>query len=341
MHNDLKLNSLFMDYSVKTKCCFISAVSDDKFIEWYKTLVNLPKNWEIYILRNKSIKKETLEFAQTIRKSIIKVVPNENYREPTLTECNIKFVKLRFDSLMLSQPKEDEWIMFGDDDMFILEGFSEDIKQLDDIADRIDWCVASHLPHHAQVAKDAVFEGIRHGQYFKYKTKAFEEYLRFIDCVGAGEDSLLAIIYYKFYRVVAIFLPSVNHKGANLSTYLSTQYHPLYLSSKVFAYIEEGFTQEQLFNNGQKQRCLYANIQHLLLPYYEKDLLGNTPPPLKELQRDCREKSNDGRPFVCGLGDTTDKRICKFFKPLGNRKTHICHWYAYNNMCVCPTKITD
>lgn len=323
---------------MQVKVCIISAVFDDKFIEWYKTLSNLPLDWRIYILRNKPLLESTYKVISEMEhfnRTEILEVANENYRSVEMEGCNLKFVKLRYDSLMLAKPKEDEWIMFGDDDMFILDEFREDIKQLEKVSDDIDWCVASHLPHGPELAKDAVFEGIRHGQFFKYKIKAFEEYKRFIDCVGAGEDSILALIYYKWYRTVKIFLPSVEHPGANLSTYLSTQYHPDYLSSKVFSYLYEGFTQKELYENGLRQKQAYASVQSRLLPFSEKEWDWEDGMPDADIRKDYREKSNDGRPFVCSFGKKMDKRICKYWKPLGNKKTHICHWYAYNDMCVC------
>jgi hypothetical protein len=194
------------------KMCIISGAEDSILQKFLDSLKNIKEDYRCFILRNKPA-----NIKITNQKVTMVTRPNSDYVE----DGNVKFVKLRCDSVRIAKPDENDIIMLGDDDMIFLEGFTfnsvlplfdhgvEHVTCMTTAAYKMDW----------EQARKA---GIWLGQYMKYRQAIWTRIeARNGELLGGGEDSLIALIYYydTFGKTVRAWSDKVTHTGSNHTKY--------------------------------------------------------------------------------------------------------------------------
>jgi len=202
------------------KYTFISCVEDNKFLEWFETLKNIPREVEIFILRNAPLKQETVDIVEAEGRTTMVIRERSEYVNDDI-KSGIRFVKLRYDSIMITNPQPDEWISLGDDDMMFLPGYEEEYrKQILPILPHLDAFWATEYGFAPMSWERARFHGVRRGFHFRYNPDIIFEYGKYVNYYGGGEDSLLALLLYEHTtKSVNIHIDNVDHPGQNTQSY--------------------------------------------------------------------------------------------------------------------------
>jgi len=235
--------------------CIISSVEDSKFLAWCNTIIKyVPKDIKFYVLRNKPLSQDIIEYVNnSLPQMTIKIVPNETYVNQDIVK-GVKFVKLRYDSIMLSEPTEGSAIILGDDDMMFEEAFRDSITNNLVIFEKADYAICTHRVISGYSFDNCKFEGLRHGIFFKYNKKIIEEFGSYSDYYGGGEDSLMHEIFFKngIWKNLRIIQSGINHVGGNMGRYfdaeLTLQNNPIYTvyhCHKIANEISRTFIEEQ------------------------------------------------------------------------------------------------
>jgi hypothetical protein len=235
-----------MSYINKLKYCIISCVQDDKFLEWLRTIENVPSEVQFYVLRNKPFEKPITIAAELDKFPNVHITmePNSLYVNPDV-EFGVKFVKLRYDSIRLAKPSEGDWIMLGDDDMFFQKGFDKVLENSLKTFEAIDYGIGTHRMLSSYSFANCKLEGLRHGIFFKYRKKIIDEFAAYQDTYGGGEDSLLHVLHYKagVYKSCRLLLNKIDHVGGNMSRYFDKDMNTIkdlkYCVHHVYKLVEE------------------------------------------------------------------------------------------------------
>jgi hypothetical protein len=199
-------------------------VPDKEFLIWLDTIIkNVPETVHFYILRNKPLLKETVDIVKKYKNITMKIVPNKDYVNPNV-EKGIKFVKLRYDSIMLAKPKQDDWIMLGDDDMFFLDNFKDCLNEHYKLFEKIEYGIATHRVVSSYTFDSCKFEGLRHGIFFKYNKVIIKQFGKLRNLYGGGEDSLLHQLFYigGITKSLRFVFNGIEHVGGNMNRYFDS-----------------------------------------------------------------------------------------------------------------------
>ena len=194
------------------KICIISA-GEDKILERFIESLNFIKEeFHCYILRNTPTQVDVSGNGNIT----MKTVPNHNYREAG----RIQLLKLRVESVEMSNPQEGDIVMLGDDDMIFENGVGL-LPAIDLLENKgIDFIVGRDVPA-PLFWNSCLSTGIYHGHLFKYKKNVWEKIKEFQEFYGGGEDGIIAALHYKYAggMCLQINLPKVVHVGYNSFAY--------------------------------------------------------------------------------------------------------------------------
>ena len=191
------------------KMCIISSAEDNILMRFIDSLQYVKVDYHCYILRNRQTAVESKENVT------IHVVDKNEY----IKKEGIQLLKLRIESIELAEPEENDIIMLGDDDMYFQENV--DFNFINILGIDIEFIAARTFPR-PLVWESCKHVGIHRGHYFRYKQEIWNFIKsKYIECVGGGEDGLIACMHYKYNKgkSLEINLPGVVHAGGNSYAY--------------------------------------------------------------------------------------------------------------------------
>lgn len=329
----------------KIKLCIISAASDATFRRFTEGCKFIPEHWEIHVLRNKPLLDSSLNLAKSYKNIFIHWKENSEY---TLLDVKygLKMLKLRYDSVTLTNPQENEWFIFGDDDMFFDERYLEisapNIEKLAE-SDMIDFMVGTLDSSVSYSFTAAKREGIRHGQLFRYRKKIFDEYGKYADYLGGGEDSLFAVLNYMYGRCITNITPGVDHIGHNLANYIPKPWEQdknIYIASVVTGMWLDGEdvrkrndVHTECYTECKAKGLIYSPASYYFNPkqFRDKDKVDY------RIEPDSDKHSGKQSFDECGFTGNVYENNCVNYRQL-NPYVHPCKWLGYSKVCVVRNK---
>ena len=195
------------------KMCIISGAEDRLLSRFIESLTFIKQDVQVYILRNKP----TNVVIPKGSNITMKMVENANYRK----NGQIQLLKLRYESVLMADPKEGDIIMLLDDDAWFEKtvNFTEVIDLLENKG--VKFIVGKDIP--APLPYDACrTTGIFRGHFFKYNPVVWEKVGLYKEFYGGGEDGVIAALNYKYGGGACIqtTILGVNHVGKNSWFYM-------------------------------------------------------------------------------------------------------------------------
>ncbi|MDR0304386.1 MAG: hypothetical protein LBH98_06425 [Chitinispirillales bacterium] len=326
---------------MKIKFCVISSVEDEKFLKFIDGLQFLPKEWETHVLRNKPLSEKTKKRCAKNKNLFMRYRENSQYVSPEI-QYGIKFVKLRYDSVQEAHPEENDWIMLGDDDMFFDAKFRDvSAPNIEEIAKSgvVDFLVGTYSSSVSYSFTAAKREGIRHGQVFRYRKEIMEEYYKYYDTYGGGEDSMFALINYMKGRCVTNITPGVEHTGHNLANYIPKPYDQNNEKYVACIVTNTWLNPETVRVRNKIHTDAYCECKSSGLIYSPNVCQFNPKAFASQDKTDYIIRRGDvkhsGRQQLseCGFEGNVYENNCKHYIQL-NEYVHPCKWLGYSRVCV-------
>lgn len=317
---------------MKVKFCVISSASEEIFDKFIDGCEFIPSHWEIHILRNKPLENNSIKKVEKLSNLTLHWRDNSEYVVPNL-RYGIKMVKLRYDSVMVTNPKEGEWFLLGDDDMFFNEEYVETAKNTEKLLESnlIDFMVGTNTSSCSYSFSLAKREGIRHGQFFRFNTEVFNEYAKYKELFGGGEDSLFATLNYLNVRCINNIIIGVDHIGHNLANYIPKPWEEnpqIYVASVVNGIQLPARVVREINGKHTDTYTVCKNNKLLCCPpmiYFDPKKYS------KDEQKDYIIRGN--RINKCGFDGKLNENNCCYYGQL-NPYVNTCKWLGYGKICV-------